>query len=119
MIRTLTEKNARDGLSLQNKAHPEWGTWQLRRGMRYWTIRGRSGERVLDEGEFDFWEIVSIPENVTSDMLSVGDEVEVLSGARKGEIVTVTQIGERTIIVKDSNNVTLAKRAEHLTLKDW
>ena len=56
---------------------------------------------------------------LTADMLAVGDEVEVLAGARKGQIVTVTQIGARTIIVKDKNNVALAKRAEHLTLKDW
>lgn len=55
---TLTAENAKDGMMIEAKDHPEWGTWQMIAGER-WEIRNRSGRKVLDEGEFHFWAIVA------------------------------------------------------------
>lgn len=43
---------------IMSMEHPEWGTWRVLR--KYdegiWEIRGRSGERILSEDEFErFW----------------------------------------------------------------
>lgn len=56
----LTKENVERGLSIISKGHPDWGTWGVLR--KYdegiWEIRGRSGDRVLNEDEFSHWEIV-------------------------------------------------------------
>lgn len=58
MTETLSEKTARVGLRIVRKAHPEWGTWAMRRDRTGWIISGDSGTQILAEIEFHFWVIV-------------------------------------------------------------
>lgn len=55
----LTTSNVKDNLLITNKQHPEWGSWRVlgKYDKGIWEIRGKSGDRVLMEDEFHFWEI--------------------------------------------------------------
>lgn len=46
--------------SIQNRVHPEWGTWGVMEDRNgYFEIHGRAGGRVLDKSEFlAQWEVV-------------------------------------------------------------
>lgn len=50
------------GLTIRNKAHPDWGTWSVldKYADGIWEIRGDRGDRVLNEGELRFWEITKL-----------------------------------------------------------
>ena len=56
--KTLTQENAAEGRLIKSKSHPETGTWVMHFEGGYWEIRGRRGTKVLDEGEFHFWQII-------------------------------------------------------------
>jgi len=58
-MQTLTKENAEDGLTIQNKNHPDWGKWQLERTTAgHWVIHSGRRHRQLAPGEFYFWEVV-------------------------------------------------------------
>jgi hypothetical protein len=54
------------GLKIINVDHPEWGSFyvidQAKGVPGMWEIRGRSGYRLLDEGELHFWTLADCPE---------------------------------------------------------
>ena len=54
------------GMLIQNKKHPEWGTWRITKvptpKENWYHKHGDSGENVLDPGELHFWEIVDSAE---------------------------------------------------------
>jgi hypothetical protein len=56
----LTKQTIKDGLRIRNIEHPEWGTWRVVRfyASNTWEINNARGMRILDSGEFSFWEIV-------------------------------------------------------------
>jgi len=53
---TLTKENAKTGMTIISKSNPERGDWKL--DVEKETIKGFSGERMLFESEYKFWEIV-------------------------------------------------------------
>lgn len=56
-METLTTENAKDGIEITCKQHPEWGTWILRLSQNGWEITNQHGTKMLDEGEFHFWKL--------------------------------------------------------------
>jgi hypothetical protein len=60
---TLNEKNAKQGMIIENNSHPEWGTFILqdyndRNDCGWWNIRGDRGVKVLYTSEMCFWNVV-------------------------------------------------------------
>lgn len=53
----LTIENVHQGLRIICKQHPEWGVSTLTRDRNGWVRRSPSGEAMLDEGEFHFWQL--------------------------------------------------------------
>ena len=56
-MKTLTKENAKNGMTIICKDHTEWGAWKL--NTIDGTIRGFSGEKVLNEEEYCYWKIVN------------------------------------------------------------
>jgi hypothetical protein len=56
----LTLENVRDNLLVIASDNKEWGTFRIlnKYDKGIWEIRGKSGERVLFENEFKFWELI-------------------------------------------------------------
>ena len=52
----------KENTKLVNKGHPEWGEWTVLRiptpKYGYYEIRNRSGVRILDPGELEYWKVV-------------------------------------------------------------
>jgi hypothetical protein len=71
----LTEKNAEVGKLIVSKEHPEWGEFVLKeynpRG--WWNIRGLRGYKVLNIGEFKFWNMVEVEEHNPNSLLTDED----------------------------------------------
>lgn len=64
--RPLTAADMRPGkVTIRSRENPEWGTWGIRGRVKgvpgAWEIVGDRGSRVLNEGEFRFWEVASSP----------------------------------------------------------
>ena len=55
----LAKENAKEGLVIVNKEHPNWGTFVLKDydSLGWWEISNGRGRVVLCEGEFKFWKI--------------------------------------------------------------
>jgi len=70
--------------SIVNKKHPEWGTFGVMR--KYdegiWEIRGRGGDRTLNEGELRFWELAR-KASLRSATIRLASELPVGSPGRK------------------------------------
>ncbi len=57
-LETLTPENARIGLYIVCKQHPEWGVKQLRQDRNGWFHYCLRGSAMLFECEFHFWAII-------------------------------------------------------------
>ncbi len=56
------KEEIKENTKLVNKDHPEWGEWIVLRTPTpeygYYEIRNRSGVRVLDPEELEYWKVV-------------------------------------------------------------
>ena len=62
---TLSKFNAKYASTIINTKNPEWGTWAIildESEDKFHEIRGDSGTKVLNEGEFKFWDIETYKE---------------------------------------------------------
>ena len=59
-LEQLTTENIKENAMLICKANPDWGRFRVLRkyDIGKWEVRGESGDGVLFEKEFKFWDIV-------------------------------------------------------------
>jgi len=57
--KVLKPEDMKLGTKIVNKKNPEWGEWRVmgRSTEGSWEIRGRRGEKELDQGELHFWQL--------------------------------------------------------------
>ena len=55
---TLTTSNIKLGLEIQNIDNASWGVWIITGDRNGWNIKGRSGERMLNESDFKYFIIL-------------------------------------------------------------
>lgn len=91
--RTLTLKNAKVGLKIENKKNLGWGVFTLKKDRNGWiAYRGSGGdERMLDTAEFKFWMLLANQKERTGRVReSALDEAFTLSPADKRVIDAFT-----------------------------